>query len=352
MDSLTQAILGAAVAGAAIGKKEGNKAIWWGAAIGTLPDLDVLVARFFDPVRSLLFHRGISHSLLFMLLVSPLIGLMLKRIYHRSATTLKQWGIMVILVLSTHVLLDLFTTYGTGLFEPFSNLRVEWSTIAIIDPFYTVPILLSLVVLMFMKRDVKIRKITGAIGLTISTLYLLFTVVNKLNINHVFKNQLAAQGIEYTQLKTVPLPLSNFLWMGLARYADGHYIGLYSVFDKSENIEFEEIRKNEFLIYNLSKDKRIKNLKRFSKDYYSVKFVNGSLLYNDLRFGRFGFDKHSPFIFSFTISHDGEKLSIKENDMQGPIPENFFNSYIRRICGEVEHTVPEAESNRLKLPVK
>ena len=70
MDSLTQAVLGAAVAEATIGRKEGNKAILWGVIIGTIPDLDVIVARFFDPVRSLLVHRGFSHSILFILLLT------------------------------------------------------------------------------------------------------------------------------------------------------------------------------------------------------------------------------------------------------------------------------------------
>ncbi|MBN2610378.1 MAG: metal-dependent hydrolase [Bacteroidales bacterium] len=350
MDSLTQAILGAAVAEAAIGKKEGNKAVWWGAAIGTLPDLDVFVARFFDPVRSLLFHRGISHSLLFMILVSPLIGLVLKKIYSKSATTLKQWGFMAFLVLATHVLLDLFTTYGTGIFEPFSNMRIEWSTIAIIDPFYTVPLLLSLIVILFLKRDKRIRRIAGIAGLTISTVYLMLTVVNKFHINHVFKSQLAAQGIEYSQLKTTPLPLSNFLWMGLARYDDGHYLGLYSLYDTSGFIEFEEIKRNDFLIYHLLKDKRIRNLTRFSKNYYSVKFVNGNLLYSDLRFGRMGFEKHSPFIFSFTISHDGEKLSIKETEMPGRMPEDFFSRFIKRIFGHIDQADNTGEITQPHLP--
>jgi len=82
MDSLTQAVLGAAVAEATIGRKEGNKSVLWGIIIGTIPDLDVFVARFFDPVRSLLVHRGFSHSILFILMLTPLIGILLSRIYQ------------------------------------------------------------------------------------------------------------------------------------------------------------------------------------------------------------------------------------------------------------------------------
>ena len=46
MDSLTQVVLGAAVAEAAFGKKIGNKAILWGGVAGTIPDLDVIVSPF------------------------------------------------------------------------------------------------------------------------------------------------------------------------------------------------------------------------------------------------------------------------------------------------------------------
>jgi len=80
MDSLTQIVLGAAVGEAAKGKTLGNKAMFWGAVGGTIPDLDVLVGAglkgigLVDEMWTLAFHRGISHSLFFAFLAPLLLG--------------------------------------------------------------------------------------------------------------------------------------------------------------------------------------------------------------------------------------------------------------------------------------
>ncbi len=339
MDSLTQAVLGAAVAEAAIGKKEGNKSVLWGAIIGTIPDLDVFVARFFDPVRGLLMHRGFSHSMLFILLATPLFGILLFSIYRKSTTTVKHWITMVFLVLGTHVMLDLFTTYGTGLLEPFSKYRIEWSTIAIVDLLYTVPLLLSVVILMFIRRTSKLRRITGQAGLVISTCYLLLTLVNKHYINNEFKNQLKDQDIAFTEIKTVPLPLTNFLWMGIARQDDVYHVGYYSVFDEYDTIRFSKIRRNELLIVPLMKDKRVRNLIRFTKGYYTAVFEHGELVINDLRFGKFGLDDDSPYIFAFRIRSDGKNLEVYEAYHPEAMTDEVFSKYIKRIFGLNETAV-------------
>ncbi len=347
MDSLTQAVLGAAVAEATIGKKEGNKSVLWGAIIGTIPDLDVFFARFFDPVQSLLVHRGFSHSIFFILLLTPLIGILLAGIYKKSTTSLQRWTAMVFLVLSTHVMLDLFTTYGTGLFLPFSHFRVEWSTIAIVDFFYTIPLFLSILILMFFKRTSVIRQIVSRTGLIISICYLLLTVVNKYHIHNEFKKQLKSQELAYTEIKTIPLPLTNFLWMGIARQDDHYHVGYYSVFDENDSILFSFIRRNELLIIPLLKDKRVRNLIRFTKGYYSAVFEKGELVVNDLRFGRFGMSDDSPYIFAFHIRSDGRNLEVYEVNNTDAMTEESFNRYIRRIFGD-NRTAVNASGNMLQ----
>ncbi|WP_253952079.1 metal-dependent hydrolase, partial [Photobacterium sanctipauli] len=49
MDSVTQMVLGAAVAGFVAGRKCSPKILLAGAALGTLPDLDVMLS-YGDPV--------------------------------------------------------------------------------------------------------------------------------------------------------------------------------------------------------------------------------------------------------------------------------------------------------------
>ena len=114
MDSLTQIVLGAAVGEAALGKKVGNKAMLWGAIAGTIPDLDVIGRSFLDDITALEWHRGFSHSLAFCLLMAPLLGALLNRIYRKkNEANFKQWTWMFFLALVTHPLLDCHTTWGT-----------------------------------------------------------------------------------------------------------------------------------------------------------------------------------------------------------------------------------------------
>ena len=96
--------------------------------------------------------------------------------------------------LFTHVLLYAFTTFGTHLLLPFSDWRVSFDSINIIDPFYTVPLLLGIVAIFYFydSKDIK-RSSSNNIGLIISSIYLLFTLANKQHIQREFYTQLKAQ---------------------------------------------------------------------------------------------------------------------------------------------------------------
>ena len=97
MDSFTQIALGIAVAEVCAGKQLKNKTFLYGAILGTLPDLDVLVGLFLNPVDAVLIHRGISHSLFLFLLVSPLFGWLISKVENGkisffTATNMAYWG--------------------------------------------------------------------------------------------------------------------------------------------------------------------------------------------------------------------------------------------------------------------
>src|SRR5690606_14219318 len=118
MDSLTQIVLGAAVGEKILGKKLGNKALLYGAIAGTIPDLDVFAGKFFDPITAIEIHRGLSHSILFFLLLSPLLGWLLSKFEQKNNITFREATWFWFLGLFTHALLDAFTTWGTQLFYP------------------------------------------------------------------------------------------------------------------------------------------------------------------------------------------------------------------------------------------
>lgn len=187
MDSISQAALGAAIGEAVLGKKTGNKGAVLGAIIATIPDLDVAFYLFFNKFEMLSIHRGFSHSILFSLPGAFLIAYILQRIkWTKKVSYFRRW-IFSWLALFTHILLDTFTAYGTQLFLPFSNKRVGFDSINVVDPVYTVPLLIGLICSLFIFKNKPFRAVYNHIGIAVSTLYLLGTLGVKNHVEEHFK---------------------------------------------------------------------------------------------------------------------------------------------------------------------
>ena len=189
MDSVTQLVLGAAVGEATLGRKIGNRALLWGAALGTLPDLDVFVP-LGDVVSDFIYHRSASHSLFVLALLTPLLAWVATRIHTDTRQLFKRWMLAIYLVFVTHVLLDSLTAYGTQIFWPISSLPVSISTIFIIDPFYTVPLLIGVIAALVMSRDSPRGHNINRWGLIVSSAYLAWTLVAKVIVDHRFEEEL------------------------------------------------------------------------------------------------------------------------------------------------------------------
>ncbi|WP_328590331.1 metal-dependent hydrolase [Veronia nyctiphanis] len=143
MDSVTQAALGATVAGVVAGKKCRPKHLLAGALLGTLPDMDV-VLQHGDPISDMIGHRGFSHSIFVLAPFSAVLAWLWKRL------TATSWSLghvfaFCLLILTTHPMLDAFTSYGTRFFWPIFPEPISVSSIFIIDPAYTLPLLITLV---------------------------------------------------------------------------------------------------------------------------------------------------------------------------------------------------------------
>ncbi|MCG8673599.1 MAG: metal-dependent hydrolase [Pseudomonadales bacterium] len=146
MDPLTQGVLGASLP-QAVGKKQHLVVAGvLGLLAGMAPDLDVLIRSPNDPLLFLEYHRQFTHSLLFIPFGSFICALVLHRlIAKKRGLSFKQSWFYCALGYSTHALLDSCTTYGTQLFWPLTNERYAWNTVSVIDPAFTLPILILLV---------------------------------------------------------------------------------------------------------------------------------------------------------------------------------------------------------------
>lgn len=303
MDSVTQIALGAAVGEKVLGKKVGNKAPLWGAALGILPDLDVLGAVFLSETDQLGFHRWMSHSLLFAVVGSLGVGWALSKL-HRAATW-REWAALGFWALLTHALLDCFTGYGTQLFSPFSKYPVAFSSISVIDPLYTLPLAGGLIAALCQRRP-RWRRRLNALGLGLSTAYLLATTATCLHVRSTFARALSDQGIAYERLHIAPTPFNAVLWSGLAGADDHLWAGLYSLLDADSAIRFRRIERNTPLIAPQLDDPPVQRLLWFSRGYYRVEHRADALYFYDLRFGRSDFylDSTGAYLFTFRLLPD------------------------------------------------
>jgi inner membrane protein len=335
MDSLTHIVLGAAIGEAVLGKKIGRKAMLWGALADTIPDFDVFAACCTTDAQQLLVHRGFTHSLLFVVLMSPLLGWLFSKWFKKSAVSWQRWTLLFFLGLFTHILLDACTAYGTGWFEPFNSYRVSFNTIFVADPFYTLPFLICMIVALIAKNESQRRINWTKAGLVISSIYLLFTFINKWQVTTKMKNNLTAKNIITNDFVTTPTALNNFLWMAYAPDTSGYWIGYYSVFDKRKDINFYKVEKNDLLLKPYENEKSVKQLKQFSKGYYTLSKNGTNVYFNDIRFGQLGGweGSDSTFVFSFRLSSTEEsQQSLNRTKFKTSLKDAFYG-LIKRIKG-------------------
>ena len=331
MDSLTQIVLGAACGEAALGKKIGNKALLFGAMGGTIPDLDVFVGRwlFNNEIDSMAFHRGFMHSIVFAILAAFALGYLVHWLYNngkrKGSTTRKDWIWLFFLSIFTHPFLDSLTPYGTQLFLPFSNYRVAVNNIAVVDPIYTLPFLLCLIVVMFFRRTSNRRWLWTKIGIFISSFYLILTLINKVYINNTFERSLNKNKIDYSRFQTQPSIFNNVLWYGIAENDNNYHVAFYSIFDESNQFsDWQELPKNHELVPVDHPD--IKTLSWFSNGYYNVVPLDsiGQYRYNDLRYPLFDTEDPNSSVFSFTIYQDEDRWNILPFQGRPPSSEDLI----------------------------
>ena len=301
MDSLTQIILGAAVGEAVLGKKIGNKAMLYGAIAGTIPDLDVLSAFFTDKVTALEIHRGFTHSILFSALFAPILAfIVVKFEKHKN---FKDWFWLFFWTFVTHPILDAQTTWGTQLFWPL-DIRLAFKNIFVVDPLYTVPFLVFLLLAMRQKKGDKKRRFYNNLGIIFSSFYLLLTLVLKGISYRNFVKELDEQNIIYTDIKTKPAPLNTLLWTANVKTENAYLIG-HSSFLDTKPIAFSSYPKNHHLLGDLAKHPKVKRMIAISKGWYTINKKNNILYFNDLRFGALSLKPNAQnFVFKYKIEVD------------------------------------------------
>lgn len=342
MDSITQFVLGAAIGEVVAGKKAGNRAVLWGGVAGTIPDLDILFNPFFTELENLSIHRGFSHSLVFAFIAAPLIALPVYKIHRRKyLADYNDWLTLFFLGIFTHPLLDAFTLYGTQLFLPFSNYRVALNTISIIDPGYTLPLLIATIATFIFRRNKPDSSFRWAKwGLVISNSYLAVTCLNKSYVEDIFNQSLESQYIHPHQTMSNPVIFSNLLWCSVAKDDSCCYIGYYSLLQKTHKVKYEVFPIRDSLNRMIKDREGFKKLQWFSKGYYILETRNDTLCFFDVRFGKSDLQTYGEneraFVFYFKLPDPDQSpliiqqyISRKDMDIG-----KFFSQLRHRIFHE------------------
>ncbi len=343
MDSLTQAALGAAVGEAVLGKRLGNRAIAWGLVFGTLPDLDVIFSPLMDTAQKLVHHRGASHSLLVMVLGSWFFGHWLAKLWKKEKISRQRAIAFVALVWSTHVLIDCFTVYGTSVLWPFSDMRVAFNHLFIIDPLYTMPLVVTLAWLAFLrtKKQLPKRRRLCWWGLGLSSAYALLSVGLKSVVSDGFEADLTRRGISYERRMEAPTPLNIILWRAVVDRGDELWVGYRTVFEGSATpVRWTVYPRGGEAMKSVADMREAKTLDWFSGGWWIARPHKTGIWVGDMRFGesrewgaREGMVDHR-LAFSWVIDLKSEGDRLRQIGPDGRNPGETIRRMGRRIIGD------------------
>jgi inner membrane protein len=218
LDPLTQGLLGGALALSAANKKESRLATAIGFTAALPADADILIGASNDPLLNIEFHRHFTHSLIFIpigaLIIASILWLLLrKRIGFKSIY------FYALLGYATSGLLDACTSYGTHLLWPFSDERIAWSIIAVIDPVFTLVLLIALILGFKYYTPGSAR-----VGLALAGIYLLLGLLQHQNALE-FARELAAQrGHDAQRILVKPTLANLILWRSVYQSGDVFYV--------------------------------------------------------------------------------------------------------------------------------
>ena len=282
MDPISQGTVGAAFAQSAANKNNIIKISIVGFLSGLAPDLDVLIRSSTDPVLFLEYHRQFTHSLFFIPFGALIVATLSFPIFRKSLS-FKTTYLASLLGYATHGLLDACTSYGTVLFWPFSNERITWNNISIVDPLLTIPALILLGAAVKTNRQ---RFSFLAVGWIVSYLALGFVQYERALSSGLKLAQSRGHIAERITLK--PSFGNLILWKSIYQHGDSFYVdairaGRALTWCPGESIKIFDYQ---YHLPNLEEDSQqmrdIERFRWFSQDYLG--FDGDKNLVTDVRY--------------------------------------------------------------------
>ena len=304
MDSLTHIALGACIGEAFLGRKMGKKALLWGALAQSIPDLDFIASLWMHPADALLAHRGFTHSIVFVLIMIPLLSMLFRRIYPNYPVTYLRTIAFFSVELFLHIFIDAFNNYGVGWFEPFSHYRISFNAIYVVDPLFSLWPGIAFIMLLILPLRHMARNFWWRFGIYLSALYLVYCVENKITIDKTVKEIAARYQLNSSNYMATPTPMNNWLWFIILKDDHGYEVGYRSIFDTKPYIEFTHFERGDSILQPYLANETTQKLIRFSKGFYSGERWGDTVVFNDLRFGQEAgwYHPRGRFVFHYYLT--------------------------------------------------
>ena len=285
MDPVSQGILGAALPLTIAREKEVKLAGLSGCIAGMAPDLDILIRSSADPLLAIEYHRHFTHSLLFVPIGSLVVTLFLWPLLRRRLSFARSW-LFTTLGYLTHAPLDACTSYGTRLLWPFSDMRVAWDVIAVVDPLFTLPLGILVGLALFRKKPNYARA-----AMVFACSLLLFGLYQRNSAASAMRAIVDARGHQPDKIVTKPSIANLVLWRSIYEwegryYVDGIYIGFFSrpVHYEGTNLPgFDPTKTYPDLDRTTTLYKDIERFSHFSSDYVALHPTRKNFL-GDIRY--------------------------------------------------------------------
>ncbi len=240
-------------------------------------------------------HRAETHALFWLSLFSLPLAAAVARL-HGEWAQWRRWWLAIWLVLVTHPLLDAMTVYGTQLGLPFTNHPFGVGSVFIIDPLYTLPLLVGAGWALAARGRAR-GLLANAAGLVLSTAYLAWGVAAQQHVSRVAEASLSAQGLTAERLLVTPAPLNSLLWRVVAVAGDDYHEGFYSVLDARPHIDFDRFDRGTALAAELRGVEGVQRIAAFSNGFYKLRQDGARVLISDLRMGQ-----EPSYVFTFAVA--------------------------------------------------
>ncbi len=271
MDPISQACFGASLSQSATNNRVKQISVLLiGALSGMAPDLDVLIRSATDPLLFLEYHRQFTHSLFFTPFGALICALIFYPFFKKNFSFSKIY-LYSFLGFATHGLLDACTSYGTQLYWPFSNERVAWNIVSIVDPFFTIPITILIFIAVFKQKVLYAR-----IAFIYAIIFLSIGLIQKQRAENAIEKLAKQRGHKVERMHIKPSFANRHLWKMIYEYNNRYYVDAVKLLWKTKVItgtSIEKLNIKRDLSWLNMQDIQAKDIERFrwfSNDFLAI----------------------------------------------------------------------------------